>query len=44
MVKLLEVLAKTKLLRPGPYYAGLILVQLVGPTDVNLTSLILEEI
>ena len=44
MIKPLGVLGGTKLIRPGLYYAGLILVQVGGPTDVRLTSLLLEEV
>jgi hypothetical protein len=44
MIKLLEVLAKTKLLRPNPYNAGIVMVQVEGPTRVQLTSLVLEEV
>ena len=43
MINLLRVLAPTKLLRPGRYYVGLIMVQVESPTEVRLTSLILEE-
>ena len=43
MIKLLPILASTKLLRPNLYYAGVILAQVASPTDVHLTSLILEE-
>ena len=43
MIKLLKVLAATKQLRPSPYTAALIMVQVAGPTDVVLSSLELEE-
>ena len=44
MIKLLRVLSSTKQLRPKPYYAALVMVQVAGPTDAWLTSLILEEV
>ena len=44
MIKLLRILAITKQLRPSPYYVALIMVQVAGPTDVELTSLVLEEV
>ncbi len=44
MIKLLRVLAITKQLRPRPYYVALIMVQVAGPTDVALSSLVLEEV
>ena len=44
MIKLLRILAATKLLRPSLYYTALIMVQVAGPTDVDLTSLVLEEV
>lgn len=43
MIKLLPILSSTKHLRPRPYYAGVIMVQVAAPTEVLLTSLILEE-
>ena len=44
MIKLLKILAATKQLRPSPYYVALIMVQVGGPTEVKLTSLVLEEV
>ena len=44
MIKLLRILAATKLLRPNLYYVVLMMVQITGPTEVNLTSLVLEEV
>ena len=44
MIKLLKVLAPTKLLHPHKYYVGLIMVQVSGPDSVDLTSLILDEV
>lgn len=44
MIKLLRILAITKQLRPNPYYVALIMVQVAGPTDAKLTSLVLEEV
>ena len=44
MIKLLRILAATKQLRPIPYYVALIMVQVAGPTDVKLSSLVLEEV
>lgn len=43
MIDLLRILAFTKYLSPARYFAALIMVQLVGPDSVNLTSLVLEE-
>ena len=43
MIDLLRVLAFTKYLSPRRYCAALIMIQIVGPADVNLTSLVLEE-
>lgn len=44
MIDLLRILAPTKLLHPGSYYAALIMVQITGANSVNLTSLVLEEV
>lgn len=44
MIKLLKVLAPTKLLHPNRYYVGLVMIQVASATDVNLTSLVLEEV
>ena len=44
MIKLLGIVAATKLLRPGLYYAALMMVEVVGSTDINLTNLVLEEV
>lgn len=44
MIKLLRILAATKLLRPDLYYVVLMMVQVVGPTDIRLTNLVLEEV
>ncbi len=44
MINLLKVLAPTKLINPGRYYAGLIMVQVADFSEVHLTSLILEEV
>ena len=41
MIDLLRVLAFTKYLSPRRYCAALIMIQIVGPADVNLTSLVL---
>ena len=44
MIKVLRMLAPTKLLRPSVhYYAGLIMIQVAHATSVRLTSLVLEE-
>ena len=43
MISLLKVLAPTKLLQPGPFIAALIMVQVANPSEVHLTSLVLEE-
>ena len=43
MIDLLRILAFTKYLKPSRYCAALIMVQLVGVSDINLTSLVLEE-
>ena len=43
MIDLLRALAFTKYLSPARYCAALIMVQLVGPSNANLTSLVLEE-
>lgn len=43
MIKLLQVLAISKHLRPRPYNAVLIVVAVSGSTNVSLTSLLLEE-
>ena len=43
MIDLLKILAFTKYLKPSRYCAALMMVQLVGASSVNLTSLILEE-
>ena len=42
-IKLLRVLAATKLLYPGSYYSVLIMVQVEDPSAIRLTSLALEE-
>lgn len=44
MIKLLKILAPTKLLHPHKYYVGLIMVQVSGAYSVNLTSLRLDEV
>ena len=46
MIKLLSTLPHTKLLNPSArlYYVVLIMVKVVGPADVELTSLVLEEV
>ncbi len=46
MIKLLRTLPHTKLLGPSTslYYVVLIMIQVAGPTDVELTSLALEEV
>ncbi len=44
MIKLLRILASTKQLRPRPYYVALIMVQVAERTDVELSSLVLEEV
>ncbi len=44
MIKLLRILATTKLLRPRLYFVVLIMIQVAGPSDVKLTSLVLEEV
>lgn len=44
MIKLLKVLAPTKLLHPNRYYVGLVTIQVASATEVNLTSLVLEEV
>lgn len=43
MIKLLPILSSTNQLNPNPYYVGVIMVQVKGPADLLLTSLILEE-
>ena len=43
MIDLLRILAATKQLRPGRYSVNIIMIQVVGVAEVNLTSLILEE-
>jgi hypothetical protein len=43
MIKLLTVLAPTKLLQPGQFIAALIMVQVEDSSKVHLTSLVLEE-
>ena len=43
MIKLLKVLAPTKLLQPGRFIASLIMIQVANPSEIHLTSLILEE-
>ena len=43
MIKLLKVLAPTKLLQPGRFIATLIMVQVASSSEVHLTSLVLEE-
>ena len=43
MIDLLKILAPTKQLRPGRYSVNIIMIQVVGVAEVNLTSLILEE-
>jgi hypothetical protein len=44
MMKLLRILNSSKQLRPGAYYAGIIMVQVAGANDVRLTGLILEPV
>ncbi len=45
MIKLLKILAATKLLSPRrKYYAVLMMIEVAESTDVKLTSLILEEV
>ena len=44
MIKLLKVLAPTKLLNRSLYYVALIMVQVASATQVDLTSLVLEEV
>lgn len=44
MIKLLKHLAIAKLEGAGPYYAALIKVRIVSQTDIELLSLLLEEI
>lgn len=44
MIKLLRILASTKLLSPSLYSVALIMIQVAGPTEVDLTSLVLEEV
>lgn len=44
MIKLLNILPHTKLLRPNKYYVVLIMVQVSGPYSVDLTSLRLDEV
>ena len=43
MIDLLKILAPTKQLRPGRYCAIIIMIQVVGVDEANLTSLVLEE-
>lgn len=43
MIDLLKILAPTKQLRPGRYCVNIIMIQVVGVDEVNLTSLVLEE-
>ena len=43
MIDLLKMLAFTKYLKPSRYCAALIMIQLVGVSNINLTSLVLEE-
>ena len=43
MINLLRALAPMKLLNPAIYNAVLIMVQVANPTEVSLTSLVLEE-
>ena len=44
MIKLLKVLAPTKLIRRSNYFTGLVRVHVEGPTTVNLAVLLLEEV
>ena len=44
MIKLLKVLAPTKQLYPSRYYLALIMLQIADAANVNLTSLVLEEV
>ena len=43
MIDLLKILAPTKQLRPGRYCVNIIMIQVIGVAEVNLTSLVLEE-
>lgn len=43
MIKLLRVLNSSKQLRPGAYFAALVMVQVATASEVVLTSLVLEE-
>ena len=43
MINLLKVLAPTKLLQPGRFIVALIMIQVASPSEVHLTSLVLEE-
>lgn len=44
MIKVLRVLNASKQLRPGPYVAALVMVQVKSAAEVVLSSLVLEEV